>query len=425
VSEKKEKNNRAISPDPHRSLPLEEKASSRILVADDSVTIRAGLTRALLDELTIVEAVNGEDAWEVLLKDEDIELVITDLDMPVLNGYDFIKRIRASDISRITNIPVIVVTGAEDLKAKRRAFIEGANDFISKNSDPVEIMARVKAHQKLALTIRDLEASKLILKSQADTDALTKLTNRRSFFSKASECLDLMRRHKEHFSVLMVDIDHFKIINDTYGHQAGDYILIEVSKILLNNVRTNDVLARIGGEEFTIALPYSNRLASIVMAERLRSAISAAKFEYSGKQISVTISLGVASLDKDDDDIENVEALLAIADKRLYTAKRKGRNRLCASDDGKKIEEIVDEDNACPKLDEALTMIGHGNEDGIVEHLHSLIKKTLPLFKLGNEIDKPLFDVQSIETGIKVLETEIKLVKVAEAEPENEVESEK
>ncbi len=389
----------------------EDKRAAKILVVDDSVTIRAGLTRALVDELTIVEAVNGEDGWTVLLESEDIELVITDLDMPVLNGYDLIKRIRNSEISRIANIPVIVVTGAEDLKAKYRAFVEGANDFISKNSDRVELMARVRAHQKLAQTIRDLEASRLILKSQADTDSLTKLTNRRSFFVKAEECLELLRRHKEHFSVLMVDIDHFKTINDAYGHQAGDYILVEVAKILSSNVRTNDVLARIGGEEFTIALPYSNRLASIVMAERLRSAISSAKFIYADKQINVTISLGVASLDKDDEEFKSVDELLAIADRRLYTAKRKGRNRLCASDDGKELEEIVDEDNSCPKVDDALTMISHGNEEELYKYLYALILKTMPLFKAGNEINKPLFDVQSIEAGLEELKKEIELHK--------------
>jgi len=395
----------------------EDKQAAKILVVDDSVTIRAGLTRALVDELTIVEAVNGEDGWTALQEAEDIELVITDLDMPVLNGYDLIKRIRNSDISRIANIPVIVVTGAEDLKAKYRAFVEGANDFISKNSDRVELMARVRAHQKLAQTIRELEASRLILKSQADTDSLTKLTNRRSFFVKAGESLELMRRHKEHFSVLMVDIDHFKTINDTYGHQAGDYILVEVAKILSKNVRTNDVLARIGGEEFTIALPYSNRLASIVMAERLRSAISAAKFIYADKRINVTISLGVASLDKDDADIGSVDEMLAIADKRLYTAKRKGRNRLCASDDDMELEDLVSEDSSCPKVDDALTMISHGNEKDLYKYLYAIIRKVIPLFRIGNEIDKPLFDVQSIETGLAELKKEIELHK---ADPDDE-----
>ena len=392
----------------------DDKSGAKILIADDSVTIRAGLTRALPSDTSLVEAVNGEEAWIALENDEEIELVITDLDMPVLNGFDLIKRIRNSEVSRISNIPVIVVTGAEDLKAKYRAFVEGANDFISKNSDRVELMARVKAHLKLAQTIKDLEASKLILKSQANTDPLTKLTNRRSFFVKAGECMALMRRHKEHFSVLMVDIDHFKTINDTYGHQAGDEILVEVSRILGESVRTNDVLARIGGEEFTIALPYSNRLASIVMAERLRSAISEATFEYGGKHISVTISLGVAALDKDDVGIETVDELLAIADKRLYTAKNKGRNRLCASDDDKKIEELIDEDSICPKIDDALTMIKHGNEDAVLYFLHTLVQKTMPLFRLSNEVDKPLFDIESIEGGIKELKKIILLRKSAD-----------
>jgi diguanylate cyclase (GGDEF)-like protein len=409
VSDNNAKNTEELLPDLSVLETSADKRAAKILVVDDSVTIRAGLTRALVDELTIVEAVNGEDGWTVLQENEDIELVITDLDMPVLNGYDLIKRIRNSEISRIANIPVIVVTGAEDLKAKYRAFVEGANDFISKNSDRVELMARVRAHQKLAQTIRELEASRLILKSQADTDSLTKLTNRRSFFVKAEGCLELMRRHKEHFSVLMVDIDHFKIINDTYGHQAGDYILTEVAKLLSNNVRTNDVLARIGGEEFTVALPYSNRLASIVMAERLRSAISSAKFTYADKQINVTISLGVASMDKDDEEARSVDELLAIADRRLYAAKRKGRNRLCASDDGREPEDIIEEDSSCPKVDDALTMISHGNEEDVRKYLYALILKTLPLFKTGNEIDNHLFDLQSIEAGLEELKKEIEL----------------
>ena len=165
-----------------------QEMTSKILVVDDSVTIRAGLARSLLDNQKIVEAVNGEEAWKLLQEDSQIELVITDLDMPVLDGYELIKRIRTSNVFRIVNIPVIVVTGAEDTRAKQRAFIAGANDFISKTADRIELMARVCAHQKLAQTIRDLEESRRILKMQADTDHLTKLTNRRSFFVKANEC---------------------------------------------------------------------------------------------------------------------------------------------------------------------------------------------------------------------------------------------
>ena len=123
-----------------------EKA--RILIADDSATIRATLSKAVNDEFVSVGASDGEQAWNLLEEDVSIELVVTDLAMPGLDGFGLIRRMRSSDSSRIRNTPVIVVTGANDTAARERAFIEGANDFIAKTSDHVEFLARVRAHQK-------------------------------------------------------------------------------------------------------------------------------------------------------------------------------------------------------------------------------------------------------------------------------------
>lgn len=378
------------------------EVKSEILLVDDSATIRAGLSRGLSAEVAIKEAVDGEQAWEILQQNNLIELVITDLDMPKVDGFELIERIRASDQSRIANTPIIVVTGAEDTQAKHRAYVAGANDFISKNVDKVELLARVHSLQYLARTIRDLEASRLAFQKQADTDVLTKLTNRRSFFSKATECLTLMRRHQEDFSVLMLDIDRFKAINDAYGHQAGDYILVQVAQILNQNIRANDVLARIGGEEFAIALPYSNRLASVVLAERLRTAINSGNFEFAGKIIPVTVSLGIATVEKSVPCA--IESLLGIADQRLYRAKRRGRNRLCASDNIATSDASHDINDGCPKLDQALTMIKHGNEHEIDDHLYMLIREAVPLFKLGNKHHKDLFDIDALQAGVSALE---------------------
>lgn len=370
----------------------------RILLADDSVTIRAALVRAMPEGAHVTEAADGEEAWNILQVRDDIELLITDLEMPKLNGYGLLKRIRESATSRIANMPVIVVTGAEDTKAKAKAFAEGANDFISKQSDKIEITARVRAHHKLAQLIHELEESRKILDAQANTDALTKLTNRRAFFGRASEALALMRRHGEHFSVLMMDIDHFKSINDTYGHQCGDYVLLEVAHILAQNIRTNDVLARLGGEEFAIATPYTNRLAALVLAERLRKSVETCEFKFKEKRVPVTISLGIATLEKDA--ATDIDQLLALADKRLYVAKRRGRNRLCASDSGDVADDLVE--TVHPKLDDALTMIAHGNTNALRASLPHLLKKLLPLFALANEFKLANVDVAELEKKIHV-----------------------
>ena len=205
--------------DSHEEMSDPDEVKSKILIVDDSATIRATLSRAVKGEFTSVIATNGEQAWRLLLEDPSIKLVVTDLAMPELDGYGLIKRIRSSDLARIVSMPLIVVTSAEDTKARERAFVEGANDFIAKTSDHVEFLARVRAHEKLAKTIHELEESRRFLKEQANTDPLTKLANRRNFFQVASRDMAQMQRQSEYFSLIMIDIDHFKRINDTYGHR--------------------------------------------------------------------------------------------------------------------------------------------------------------------------------------------------------------
>ena len=385
--------------------PLQETPVSqpKILIVDDSATIRATLTRAVRDEFDPLDAVDGEQAWEFLVNNEDIELLVTDLAMPKLDGFGLIKRMRSCEVSRISRMPVIVVTGANDTEARERAFIEGANDFITKTSDHVEFLARVRAHQKLAQTIRELEQSRLFLREQANTDPLTKLANRRHFFHIATTSLAQMQRQGEHFSVIMLDIDHFKRINDTYGHQAGDYVLVELAKVLSSMVREGDIIGRMGGEEFVVASPYTNRLAAIVLSERLRKSVEASEFYFGDNSIPVTISLGVASKTSGVDD---VDSLMAVADSRLYLAKQKGRNRICASDKAGRDDRLVDTDMVCPKLDEAITMIKHGNTFRLVPHLRELGLQIIPLLELIAEEGNtdPAVDMDALRRALNSLQ---------------------
>jgi len=377
----------------------------KILIVDDSATIRATLTRAVRGEFTAIHAADGEEAWQILNDDGQVELVVTDLSMPKLDGYGLIKRMRGFEMSRIARMPVIVVTGANDTDARERAFIEGANDFIAKTSDHVEFLARVRAHQKLALTIRELEESRMFLREQANTDPLTRLANRRYFFQIASTGLAQMQRQNEPFSIIILDIDHFKRINDTYGHQAGDYVLVELSKVLTSMVREGDVIGRMGGEEFVVASPYTNRLAAIVLSERLRKSVESASFVFEGNSIPVTISLGVASVTSGADDVDK---LMGIADARLYLAKQKGRNRICASDKSSRGERLMDTDMVCPKLDEAITMIKHGNIFRLIPHLQELAEQILPLlelFETEGQMNPPL-DMDAVRRSLASLTEE-------------------
>jgi predicted signal transduction protein with EAL and GGDEF domain len=175
---------------------------------------------------------------------------------------------------------------------------------------------------------------------------------------------------------------------------------MELSKVLSGAIREGDLLARMGGEEFVVASPYTNRLAAIVLSERLRKSVEDKKFVFEGNRIPVTISLGVAAKTKGTDDIDK---LLAVADSRLYVAKEKGRNRICASDRNRN-ERISETVVVCPKLDEALTMIKHGNIHRLLPHLHELAEQLIPLLELINQqkVD-PRIDLDALGKTIEAL----------------------
>jgi diguanylate cyclase (GGDEF)-like protein len=262
------------------------------------------------------------------------------------------------------------------------------------------LLARLRAHCKLAHTIRQLENSQRELREQANTDALTGLPNRRFFEQIANKELSLMRRQKEYFAILLLDIDHFKTVNDTYGHPAGDHVLVQVARCLSRTIREEDMVARIGGEEFVVASPYTNRLAAIVLAERLRKAVESLEVEFEGDQIPVTISIGIALMPQAGDTLEDI---LALADERMYVAKQNGRNRFCAADKKSEDREI-DIDMVCPKMDEALAMIRHGNLHRLMPHLPKLLEDLIPLFELINEESSSRrIDVDDIRSVIESL----------------------
>jgi diguanylate cyclase (GGDEF)-like protein len=375
------------------------KTLPHILIVDDSPTIRVSLTRFVRDEFVPLEASDGEEAWVQIQDDERIEVVITDLSMPNLDGFGLVERMRSSDVERIQNLPVIMVTAADDTDARERAIQAGANDFLAKNSDQVEFLARLHAQRKLAKTIRQLEASQRELREQSNDDVLTGLPNRSFFYQIASKEISLMRRQKEYFAVLKVDVDHLKKINVSHGRPAGDYVLKEVADMLAETIREEDMVARIGGEEFAVGSPYTNRLAAIVLAERLRKAIEALSLEYEGDPIDVTVSIGIALSPQDGDDLEEV---MAEADTRLDLAKEGGRNRFCAAD--KKHEDHeVHVDMLCPDMDEALAMISHGNLHRLMPHLPKLLEDLIPLFELVNEESAASIDVDQVRAAIEAL----------------------
>lgn len=294
----------------------------RILLVEDAEV--AAAARHLGEQYEVLGVRDDAHAWVRLNQDTDIEIVITDVGTPRVNGHELLAKIRASDRPQIRNLPVIVMASTDADRA--RAFNNGASDFLGKPLNPLELQARVRVHHELARTARELAATRRLLEEQATTDPLTRLKNRRAFAEIGRRHFALARRHRHDLSLVMLDLDHFKEVNDTYGHPAGDRVLVEVAQILAGSVRSGDTPARLGGEEFGILLPNTSQAGAALLAERIRLALAQRQWSMPDRQVVVTASAGVACYSADHP--QSLEQLIEIADQRLYRAKQAGRNRV-------------------------------------------------------------------------------------------------
>lgn len=291
---------------------MEPKAN--ILVVDDNPDKLSLLEAALcLAGYRVTTATDGDEALAAI-ESYQPDLVITDVMMPRMNGYELAQRIRANPATKF--IPVIMQTAAsrraEDL---RRASEVGALGYITDPTDLDLLLARTR-------TLLEFKAYLDVCEEAAFTDHLTGLANRRRFERQLERELGRTLRFEHPFSLLMLDIDNFKNLNDSFGHDAGDDAIRAISRVLREGTRGIDLAARIGGEEFAVLLVETNQQGGVEVAERLRIAIRSLELPSGGQ---LTASFGVAECPTD---AQTVADILKAADVALYEAKRKGRDQV-------------------------------------------------------------------------------------------------
>ncbi|HVO30740.1 MAG TPA: diguanylate cyclase, partial [bacterium] len=252
--------------------------------------------------------------------------VVCDVVMPELDGFKFIQLIKAKPETR--DIPVILLTGEESTEKKVRGLEQGASDYIVKPFDPAELVARVKVQLKIKQLQDELKEKNAQLERLASTDALTKVHNRRYFMEIYEVEYAKCERFHHDMGLLILDIDHFKSVNDTWGHPEGDRVLVEVARTLSSNVRKVDLLARFGGEEFVVLLPSTDFKGAKFVGEKLRSEIEKSVHVGGADRRPITISVGLAHVPTTPG-VTSGEQLMQRADEALYRAKQTGRNRLC------------------------------------------------------------------------------------------------
>jgi diguanylate cyclase (GGDEF)-like protein len=259
-----------------------------------------------------------------LLRGNSVDLVLCDLIMPDIDGFKFL-RLKAGS-TEFNDIPVILLTGKGDVESKVRALNAGASDYVTKPFSLAELIARVRVHLQIKQLQDALRKKNAQLERLTRTDPLTNIANRRHFMHSIEMEFARLERYKRPMSFIMLDVDHFKKVNDKHGHQAGDQVLVDVAGILAESVRITDVAARYGGEEFAILLPETDGSRAFIVAERCRKLIEKMETVFEENTIRVTASFGLVSLP--DDRISTVHDIISVADENLYTSKREGRNRI-------------------------------------------------------------------------------------------------
>jgi two-component system cell cycle response regulator len=305
-------------------LPAGRDVSKSILIIDDSENVREQIAMELRSVALferILQAGDGIEAFKLLLS-TPIDLIICDLEMPRIDGFKLLGMITGRE--ELRDIPVIMLTGHGNRELKIRLLGQGASDYVTKPFDAGELIARVKVQLKIKNLQDELKRSNDMLRQLSITDPLTLLYNRRYTTDMLVKELQRAERKGSHLSLVMLDIDFFKRVNDQYGHLIGDQILVAVAGLSRIGLRSYDFAARYGGEEFVLILPETAHEDALLIAERLRARVEMHLFTGSLKSLKITVSMGVATYPTDF--IGTVEDLIREADEALFRAKKAGRN---------------------------------------------------------------------------------------------------
>jgi two-component system cell cycle response regulator len=296
----------------------------KVLVADDSPIYRKLVENSLSGkQYAVLFAKSGSEAIELFSKHQP-SLVITDWMMPDLSGIELCEHIRNHSGQAYTYI--IILTGITEKNKLVKGLAAGADDYLTKPFHSDELLARVGVGRRIVELHRQLEAKNRLLEELALTDSLTGLPNRRAIEAWATRQLSGAARYGFSFLVVMADLDHFKAVNDTHGHESGDAVLKKFAEILKANSRSSDICGRIGGEEFLFILTHTTQENARVVIERIRAALEATKFNFGGRSLTVTASFGLAGFEGTK--APDFSRLVSQADLALYSAKRTGRNRI-------------------------------------------------------------------------------------------------
>ncbi len=359
----------------------EDKALPRILVADDSKVIRLAAVKILKGKFEVVVAKDGVEALDILAKDHSIQVVLTDLGMPNLDGYQFIEKLRQSPIDELRNLPVIVITAAaEEEEVKKKVFDIGATDFVTKPFNSIEITARIEAHASYQRT-------KASLQEKVDVDVLTGTLNKKGLNEKLEKDISFVNRHQQNMALVVFELDNFQELFKKAGQRGADKIIQNVSKVLGSAIRREDSFGRYDVAKFLTILPMAKTEGVVMLAKRLCEHIKTYNISLGAEKINLSMSVGIAAVPKGA--ACSAKDLLKTANKALANAKSLGPGEVqLLKLEGNQPEKAP----ASVSIDNLLDILSENGRELTPKEITAAASRLLPLVKLmPRELKSKLF----------------------------------
>lgn len=362
----------------------------RILIVDDSRVVRISLAQHLKASYEIREEADGDAAWQTLVLDHSIQAVISDLQMPKVNGYELLERLRTSKLRRLQQLPFILVSGEETEEERAKARSLGVSDFVTKGAGGTELLTRLNNLLALTKANETLEAER----EQLVRDPVSGLFTRRYLELQLAQVLSHTSRHGGDISVMVLGFDGFEALGKRLGAGVAEMVCQRFGRMLADKMRQEDSLGHFGPGQFAVISPGTALGFCTTFAERVRQAVEVARLSVQGESVALTVSIGMASVPADAQD--SASALLDLAGTRMSAAMEAGGNRVNAGGEQPVLRPI--------SIHHALELLAASRPGAVIPHLGVLTEQLLPLMRLMNQelgLDLPLAEIERRLSGRK------------------------
>ena len=364
----------------------------RILIVDESRMVRAMISKHIREFYDFREEANGEAAWQVLVLDHSIELVICSLSMPVLDGNGLLDRVRASRLTRLSQMPMLMISGDDD-EARERAKSHGASDFISRSTGGPELLLRVDTLLKLSQAQSQLKENL----EQHVQNPETGIFTRKYIELQVVQAMSQAMRHGGEVSAMVMGFDNVGVLREEQGAEVVKQLQQRFIGMLTSKIRREDSLGHFAGSQMVLVSPGTPYPACESFGNRLREAIHSANISVHGRKLNLSVSVGVSNSPLDG--VTSAGALIELAGARLKEAQQSGGNRVIACNAQASTETAV------PKIEQAIALLKAGHESELLPHLAALGQQLLPFLKLLDrdlKMHLPIADIEKrlLDSGL-------------------------